>query len=253
MNKACDDALKAMLPELNGNVPSSLTKLAVQIYAKSKLKIPNLGPSEEIARPYICARMAILHSKATNIMNLKINDGALPVSSKQFTKLYTVFQERVVRSRRSLKSIPKPGIKLDKGKKRQAELLKRRVIAAMNFNPKDAKKFQHLCDRSLPYIGVSSSIMGAALFLIKQDQSVSKSEYELKRDVLRGLEDGDPRNSKSIISDATKIENIIKQSNIDIDHVEADGLLFDRQLDEHELLLRAGSMRSWRIQKLNLK
>ena len=53
-------ALETLLPRIsNGKIPPRVLNMATSLHGQSHQKLPSLKPEEEIARPYVCAEIAV--------------------------------------------------------------------------------------------------------------------------------------------------------------------------------------------------
>ena len=64
MDKSTVQALKGLIPTLNGSLPTELTELATSLLVQSRSKARFLKADEEIARSYACSHLACERSEA---------------------------------------------------------------------------------------------------------------------------------------------------------------------------------------------
>ena len=79
-------ALESLLPHIsNGKIPPRLLNLATSLHNQSHQKLPNLKPEEEIARPYVCAEIAVTKLQAA--LKLDVAKSRPPCKPAVYKKL----------------------------------------------------------------------------------------------------------------------------------------------------------------------
>jgi origin recognition complex subunit 6 len=85
-----ETSLSSLLPTLNGDLPPELVHLATSLLAQSRTRI-NLKPTEEIARPYVCAEIAC--KRLLSRLKLPAAHGRPPLPPKVYAKLLDLLEK----------------------------------------------------------------------------------------------------------------------------------------------------------------